>query len=87
MNKFMGWKTFNDRLALVVLGMVGLFLGFFSWKDPALRRDILILLGPWGTILIMFYFRRREPESGTGGIVTTTTSGAISPPPPPGGPQ
>ena len=57
----MGWKTFNDRLALVVLGLIGLLLGFLVWREPGLRRDVLILLGPWGTIVIQYYFRKQPP--------------------------
>ena len=87
MNKFLGWRTFNDRLALVILGMIGAFLGYFAWKDPSLRRDILILLGPWGTMVLIFYFRRREPENGISPVTPTPVAPAGLPPkPPPGGP-
>lgn len=56
----MGWKSFNDRLALIILGLIGAVLGILAWKEPAMRRDILTLLGPWGTMVIMFYFRKKD---------------------------
>ena len=57
----MGWKTFNDRLALVLLGLVGAMLFFLAIKEPGLRDKILTLLGPWGTLVVQYYFRKR-PE-------------------------
>src|SRR3989304_4457461 len=48
----MGWKTFNDRLALVLLGLVGAMLFFLAVKEPGLRDKILTLLGPWGTLVV-----------------------------------
>ena len=43
-----GWKTFNDRLALGRLGLVGAMLFFLAVKEPGLRDKILTLLGLWG---------------------------------------
>ena len=37
----MGWKTFNDRLALALMGLVGAMLFFLAVKEPGLRDKIL----------------------------------------------
>ena len=70
----MGWTTYNDRLAFVILMMLAAVLGIFAWLEPAMRRDIFILMGPWGTIVIQYYFRRAPPET-TKPNNTTPTEG------------
>ena len=59
----MGWKTFNDRLALALVALLGGMLFFLAVKEPGLRDKILTLIGPWGTIIVMFYFRKKEAGS------------------------
>jgi hypothetical protein len=58
------FKRINDLLALVILGMIALFLGVLAWLEPSLRTEILVLLGPWGTLVIQFYFRKAPPPAG-----------------------
>ncbi len=40
----MGWKTFNDRLALVLMGLVGAMRFFLAVKEPRLRDKSPTLL-------------------------------------------
>lgn len=57
----MGWKSFNDRLALALLGLLGAMLFYLAVREPGLRDKILTLLGAWGTLLVQFYFRKAPP--------------------------
>lgn len=58
------FKNVNDLLALVILFMIAVFLGILAWLEPSLRTEILVLLGPWGTLVIQYYFRRAPPTNG-----------------------
>ena len=58
-------QHFNDFLALVALGMVSILLGFLAWKETEMRTEILVLLGPWGTLVLQYYFRRQPPNGTT----------------------
>ena len=57
----MGWKTFNDRLALVLLGLIPLLwvLGGPGDHRPAPGGD-RGLIATW-TLVVQYYFRKR-PE-------------------------
>ena len=56
----MGWKSFNDRLALVIVAAtVGIWVAANYITIPAevIGATIANL-----ALVIQFYFRRREPE-------------------------
>jgi len=57
----MGWKSFNDRLALLlVIAIIGVLSALtFLGKIPA--PSFLALMGPILTLVIQFYFRRTPP--------------------------
>ena len=56
----MGWKNFNDRLALFVMALLGALLFYLVITAPQLRDKVLTLIGPWGTFVLMYYFRKKE---------------------------
>jgi len=57
----MGWKRFNDRLALiVVLLLVGVWIGDAVIKNTFDQQVIGASILAFGMI-IQFYFRRKEP--------------------------
>ena len=58
----MGWKTFNDRLALFVMGLLGALLFYLVIVAPDLRDKVLTLIGPWGTFVLLYYFRKKQGE-------------------------
>ena len=62
----MGWHTFNDRLALLLLpGIPGLWL-YQAISGRALPGEINgALIATW-TLVVQYYFRR-APAGGNGG--------------------
>lgn len=60
----MGWKQFNDRLALVTLLVISAILSYLVYAEASMRDKVLILLGPWGTMVLQYYFRKKNsPET------------------------
>lgn len=59
----MGWKTFNDRLALIL--MVAILTIFVASNWLALSETITgALIFAFG-LITQFYFRRKEPTEPT----------------------
>ena len=61
----MGWKTFNDRLAIVLLVMILLLwllqpLAKFSLPD-AVNGALIVAF----TLILQYYFRRSPPTDST----------------------
>jgi len=59
-------KNTNDLIAIVFLTVLGLILALMAWLEPEMRREVLLLMGPWGTMVLQFYFRKSPPAGGTG---------------------
>ncbi len=59
----MGWKNFNDRLALIALGTLLGVLSITGWADYHLPDIVLGAFISWGTLVVQYYFRKQPPES------------------------
>ena len=59
-NRWFGWKTFNDRLALLVLVLIPCLWVVNHWLIMP-GEVIGATIMAWGLVL-QFYFRRREPN-------------------------
>ena len=61
----MGWKTWNDRLSLLLMaGIPGLWV-FSAVVAPLAEAVLGATISVW-TLVAMFYFRKAPPED-TGG--------------------
>ena len=63
MNKFFGWKTFNDRIALYILSILfGIIIA-----DGAGAINVekwgYAFLGAMITVILQFYFRKKNTET------------------------
>ena len=58
----MGWKTFNDRLALVLLVAILVLLGATAATEFHLPDIVLGAFISWGTLVLQYYFRKQPPE-------------------------
>ena len=84
MNKFIGWKTFNDRLALLVLVGIPVLWALSGRGTITLAPEVVgALIATW-TLIVQLYFRRHEIENGT--PPTVGTPATLLPEPKPGGP-
>ena len=58
----MGWKTFNDRLALVLILSIPALWALQGWGKVALAPEVTgALIATW-TLVIQYYFRKQPPE-------------------------
>ena len=74
--QFVGWRTWNDRLSLILILGIPLFWGFMQWQKIPLDAEIKgAMISVW-TLTCMFYFRK-APTNGNGEIHPEPT-----PPPP-----
>lgn len=70
MLKFFGFRTFNDRLAIVTLVlMVALWGTFIAFIDRMSDRAVMVVASPlvgasitWISTVLQFYFRKGPPE-------------------------
>lgn len=81
----MGWKTFNDRLAIILLVMILILwllqpLCKFTLPD-AVNGALIVAF----TLILQFYFRRAPSDSSTSPGETTTPGTPASPVAPPKG--
>jgi hypothetical protein len=61
----MGWKTWNDRLSIILLLLiVGLWLGN-AWLPKALNDSIIGATIVVFTLVAQYYFRKKEDETPT----------------------
>lgn len=57
----MGWRTFNDRLALVLLGLIPLLWVLSGRGTIALPPEVVgALIATW-TLVVQYYFRKQPP--------------------------
>lgn len=57
----MGWKTFNDRLALVLLGLIPLLWVLTGRGTIALPPEVTgALIATW-IMVVTYYFRKKPP--------------------------
>ena len=60
----MGWKSFNDRLALVLLGLIPTLWVLGGLGVIALAPEVVgALIATW-TLVVQYYFRRQPPQGG-----------------------
>lgn len=58
----MGWKSFNDRLALVLIFLIPALWVLQGWGKVALAPEVVgALIATW-TLIIQFYFRKKPEE-------------------------
>lgn len=57
----MGWKTFNDRLALIALGAILGLMAATGLTTYHLPEIVLGALISWGTMVVQFYYRKAKP--------------------------
>lgn len=59
----MGWKTFNDRLALVLMGLIPLLWGLSGRGIITLPPEVTgALIATW-TLVVQYYFRKQPPSA------------------------
>lgn len=64
----MGWKTFRDRLALIMAVVIYGSLAALTWVGKIDAVALLALSGPLLVLIIQFYFRKSGPgETPPGG--------------------
>lgn len=60
----MGWKSFNDRLALVLLGLIPLLWVLSGRGTITLPPEVVgALIATW-TLVVQYYFRKQPPQGG-----------------------
>ena len=60
----MGWKTFNDRLALLLIVLIPVLWFLTGYGIIKLAPEVTgALIATW-TLVIQFYFRRQPPTNG-----------------------
>ena len=63
--KWIGWKTFNDRLALFLLVVIPVMWLLAGYGLVTLAPEVTGALIVTWTLVIQFYFRRKEVEPPT----------------------
>ena len=61
----MGWKSFNDRLALILGVSIFGVLSALTWVGKIPAESLLAMSGPLLTLIVQFYFRK-TPDKGNG---------------------
>jgi len=63
----MGWTTFNDRLALVLLVLIPVLWVVQALGKVALPAEVTGALIVTWTLIVQYYFRKAPPNGGSGG--------------------